>query len=82
MPSSFSIVPCSVWSEARMYEINYIDLQFFSKPQDKNSLNWPASWQWAFTPWTANILFIISEKAERIDYGAGMEGVLGGRVHE
>ena len=26
-----------------MYEINYIDQQFFiiTKPQDKNSLNWP-----------------------------------------
>ena len=50
-----------------MYEINYIDQQFFiiTKPQDKNSLNW------AFEPWTANILFIISEKAEHIDYGDG-----------
>ena len=41
--SPFSIVPCSVCSQARMYEINYNDQQFFiiTKPPDKNSLNWP-----------------------------------------
>ena len=35
-----------------------------------------ASWQSAFAPWTANILFIISENADRVDYlyGEGEEG--------
>ena len=33
--SSFSIVPRSVCSDARMYEINYIDLQFLLLPNHK-----------------------------------------------
>ena len=55
----FSIVHCSVRSQARMYEINYIDQQFFiiTKPQDKNSLNWPVGNGHSRLGLTANILF-------------------------
>ena len=52
-----------------MYEINYIDQQFFIiiKPQDKNSLNWPVGS--GHSRFGLQIyFFIISEKAERIDY--------------
>ena len=60
-----------------MYEINYIDQQFFiTKPQDKNSLNWPVGS--GLSRPGLQILFNISEKAERIDYRAGMEGLGGG----
>ena len=59
-----------------MYEINYIDQQFFviTKPQDKNSLNWPVGS--GHSHLDCKYTFIISEKADRIDYG--VEGGLGG----
>ena len=53
-----------------------------TKPQDKNSLNWPVGSARGFAPWTANILFIISEKAERIDYWDGRRVGGGGGVRE
>ena len=55
-----------------MYEINYIDWQFFiiTKPQDKSSLNWPVG-SGHLSLGLQIYFFIISEKAERIDYGDG-----------
>ena len=67
--SSFSIVPCSVCSQAHMYKINYMDKQFFiiTKPQDKNSLNWPVD-NGHSRLGLQIYFFIISENAEHIDY--------------
>ena len=55
-----------------MFEINYIDQQFFiiTKPQDKNSLNWPVG-NGHSSLGLQIYFFIISEKAEHIDYGHG-----------
>ena len=41
-----------------------------------------ASWQSACTPWTANILFIIFENADHIDYLYGEGGRGGSAVKE
>ena len=73
---------CSVWSQAHMYEINYIDQQFFivTKQQDKNSLNCPIGIGHSSLGLQI-YFFTISEKAERIDYGDGrrVRGGGGGR---
>ena len=73
-------------SQARVYEINYIDQQW-KQSQDENSWNnVVASWQSAVgsrqsavAPWTANILFHNFRNADRINYiYGGGEGWKGG----
>ena len=61
-----------------MYVINYIDQQLFiiTKPQDKNSLNWPVGSGHSRLGQQI-YFFIISEKAECIDYGDGRRGGVG-----
>ena len=73
--------PLYVFS-ARTYEINYID-RLWKQSQDKNSWNFIVdSWQSAFAPWTANILFIIFENADGIHYLYGEGGRGEGQVLE
>ena len=74
--SSFSIVPCSVCSQALCTRlVNYIDQQFFivTKPQDKNSLNWPVGS--GHSRLGLQIYFFIMKKLSALT--TGMEGELG-----
>ena len=69
---------CSVWSQARMYEINYIDQQFFivTKPQDKNSLNWPVGSGHSRLGLQTDTFLSFLKKLNALT--TGMEGGLGG----
>ena len=75
--SSFSIVPCSVWSQACMYKINHIDQQIFIiiKPQDKNRLNWPVG---SGHSRLGLQIYILSFLKKLSTLTTGMEGGLGG----
>ena len=60
-----------------MYEINYIDQQFFiiTKPQDKNSVNWPVG---SGHSCLGLQIYFISFLEKLSALTMGMEGGLGG----